>query len=56
MFREVSRDKRQILDRAKCDEILNKATSGVLNVLGDDDYPYGVPMSFAYRDNKLFFH
>ena len=56
MFREVVRDKRQILDRSVCDEILEKASSGVLSVLGDNDYPYGVPMSFAYKDNRLYFH
>ena len=55
-FREVSRDKKQILSKEKCDEIINKATSGVLCVLGDGDYPYGVPISFAYKDNKIFFH
>ena len=55
-FREVSRNKKQILPREKCDEILNKATSGVLCVLGDGDYPYGVPISFAYKNNKIYFH
>ena len=55
-FREVSRDKKQILSKEKCDEIINKATSGVLAVLGDGDYPYGVPISFAYRNNKIYFH
>jgi nitroimidazol reductase NimA-like FMN-containing flavoprotein (pyridoxamine 5'-phosphate oxidase superfamily) len=25
-------------------------------VQGDDDYPYAVPLSFAYEDGKLFFH
>ena len=56
MFREVSRNSKQILSAEMCDEILNKATSGVLGLLGDDDYPYGVPMSFAYDDGKLYFH
>lgn len=55
-FREVSRDKKQILSKEKCEEILRKASSGVLCVLGDGDYPYGVPVSFAYRDNRIFFH
>ena len=55
-FREVSRDKRQILSREKCDEILTKATSAVLCVLGDGDYPYGVPISYAYKNNKIYFH
>ena len=56
MFREVSRNKKQIMSQERCDEILNKATSGVLNLLGDDDYPYGVPISFVYKNNKLYFH
>ena len=55
-FREVSRDKKQILSKEKCDEILNKATSGVLCVLGDDDYPYGVPIGFAYKNDRIYFH
>lgn len=56
MFREVRRNKKQILSEAECTEILKKATSGVLSVLGDDDYPYGVPLSFAFKDNILYFH
>lgn len=56
MFREVTRDKRQIMSRERCDDILKKSTSGVLCVLGDDEYPYGIPMSYAYKDNKLYFH
>ena len=56
MFGHAQRDKRQVLTRERCDEILNKATSGVLSVLDADGYPYGVPMSFAYKDDKLYFH
>ena len=36
--------------------MLESCTSGVLAVHGDDDYPYAVPLSFAYEDGKLFFH
>lgn len=56
MFREIARDKRQNLSREECERILDKATSGVLSVLGDSDYPYGVPISFAYKDNIIYFH
>ena len=56
MFREIRRNKKQIMSAERCEDILNKATSGVLNLLGDDDYPYGVPLSFAYKNNKLYFH
>lgn len=56
MFREIRRDKRQILDKKESVEILKKASSGVLSVLGDEDYPYGVPLSFAVKDNTIYFH
>ena len=31
---------------------------GVLSVLGDDDYPYGMPMNHFYceQDGKIYFH
>ncbi|WP_027407176.1 pyridoxamine 5'-phosphate oxidase family protein [Anaerovibrio sp. RM50] len=55
MFREMRR-KNQQLSADECISILEKSTSGVLAVSGDDDYPYAVPLSFAYADNKLYFH
>ena len=56
MFREISRSTKQILTEQECERILEKATSGVLSVLGDDGYPYGVPMSYSYKEGKLYFH
>lgn len=47
---------RQALSKEECETILKENTSGVLSVLGDDDYPYGVPLSYVYADGKLFFH
>lgn len=55
MFREMRR-KRQELSQKDCIEVVNKGTSGVLAVLGDDEYPYAVPLSYVYEDSKLFFH
>lgn len=55
MFREMRR-KKQILSREKSIEILNNNTSGVLALHGDDDYPYALPISYAYDDNKIYFH
>ena len=54
-FRPMRR-KRQELPKEECEKILNKATVGVLSVLGDGGYPYGVPMSFVYAEGKLYFH
>jgi uncharacterized protein len=55
MFRPMRR-KNQALSEAETIEILRSCTSGVLAVAGDEDYPYTVPLSYAYEDGKLFFH
>ena len=55
MFRELRR-KRQALSRADCEAVLNRGTSGVLALAGDDGYPYAVPLSYLYEDGKLLFH
>lgn len=55
MFREMRR-KKQSLSSAETIEILRSCTSGILAVMGDNDYPYAVPLSYAYKDGKLFFH
>ncbi len=54
-FREMRR-KAQQLSQADSVAVLERATSGTLAVLGDDGYPYAVPLSYVYADGKLFFH
>lgn len=57
MFREMLRIKQQMSDE-ECIEILKSEPRGVLSVLGDDDYPYGIPHNHFYceEDGKLYFH
>lgn len=55
MFREMRR-KKQLMPQEKSLEILRGATSGVLAVSGDDDYPYAVPVNYVYHENKIYFH
>ena len=55
MFREMRRRK-QVLEEDEVIAILEKEKSGVLALLGDDDYPYAVPISYVYYDSKLYFH
>ena len=55
MFREMRR-KKQALSEEECIEILINEPRGVLAVLGDDDYPYAVPLSHVYVDGKIYFH
>ena len=55
MFREMRRSK-QLLPREVAVEILERNTSGVLALSGDEGYPYAVPMSYVYADGKIYFH
>ena len=54
-FRDMRR-KRQQLSNEESIAILEKATAGTLALLGDDSYPYAVPISYVYHDGKLYFH
>ena len=57
MFREIKRFK-QALSQEECVEILQNEVRGVLSVLGDEDYPYGMPINHWYNpeDGKIYFH
>ena len=55
MFREMRR-KRQLLSMKDCAAILERGTSGVLALSGDNGYPYAVPLSYVYEQGKLYFH
>ena len=50
------RRKKQLLSPKQCDEIINRNTSGVLALAQGDEYPYAVPLSYAYHDGKIYFH
>ena len=54
-FRQMRR-KRQQLSEEESIDILQKATSGTLALMGDGGYPYAVPISYVYDDGKLYFH
>ncbi len=46
------------MSEAECIRVLTEETRGVLSVLGDDDYPYGMPLNHFYcaGDGHLYFH
>ena len=54
-FRAMRR-KRQLLSDDESIGILQKATAGTLALLGDNGYPYAVPISYVYHEGKLYFH
>ena len=57
MFRELTRIK-QKLSPEESIAILKQEPRGVLSVLGDDGYPYGMPMNHWYNeeDGTIYFH
>ena len=57
MFREMRRIKQKISDE-ECIRVLKTQPRGVLSMLGDNGYPYGIPMDHWYSetDNTLYFH
>ncbi|MGN1129981.1 MAG: pyridoxamine 5'-phosphate oxidase family protein [Ruminococcus sp.] len=55
MFRGMRRNK-QILSNEESINILKNGKSGVLALLGDDGYPYAVPISYVYDNSKIYFH
>ena len=57
MFREMVRKKQQ-LSQEEAIELLKKAPRGVLSLLGDDGYPYGLPIDHWYNpeDGRIYFH
>ncbi len=57
MFREMRR-KHQAQTEEVCTEILKTERRGVLSVLGEDGYPYGIPLNFYYdtEERIIYFH
>jgi len=55
MFREMRRNK-QFLSERNINLVMHRCTHGVLACLGDDDYPYAVPLNYVYHNKKIYFH
>ena len=54
-FRPMRRNRQQLSEEESI-ELLKKGTAGTLALLGDNGYPYAVPISYVYADGKLYFH
>lgn len=54
-FRDLKRKDRQTDDKMISD-ILEKGEYGVLSLIGDNGYPYAVPVSYAYYNKAIHFH
>lgn len=52
---EMRRKDRRLSTEA-AEEILKSGEYGILSTVGTDGVPYGVPLSYAYADNIIYFH
>ena len=55
MFREMRRNKQQ-LSIDDINNIMKRCTNGVLACIGDDNYPYAVPLNFVWHNKRIYFH
>ena len=57
MFRQMRRT-HQALNDKEIIELLKQEKRGVLSIIGDHGYPYGLPMNYYYDENnhKIYFH
>ena len=55
MFREIRLTDRIVNDE-KAIEIITNGSYGVLSTIGEDGYPYGVPLNYIYFDSCICFH
>jgi nitroimidazol reductase NimA-like FMN-containing flavoprotein (pyridoxamine 5'-phosphate oxidase superfamily) len=50
------RRSKQLLPADETAAVMNRCTNGVLACLGDEGYPYAVPLSYVFHENKIYFH
>jgi uncharacterized protein len=55
MFKPL-RKPENTMDEASMISVLTNAEYGILSTIGPDGYPYGIPMSFVYINNAIYFH
>ena len=55
MFQEMRLNKRQV-SREAAGDILARGKYGVLSVNAQDDYGYGVPLSYVTRGDSIYLH
>lgn len=55
MFRELRRKDMKV-GHEDIEEVLAKGEYGIISTIGEDGYPYGIPMSYVYEDGVIYFH
>lgn len=55
MHREMRRQER-VLDESRMQELLLNGEYGVLSTTSIDGFAYGIPMSYVYENETIYFH
>lgn len=55
MFKEMRKSNRELTESHGI-TILEQGEYGILSTLGENGYCYGVPLSYVYHDNAIYFH
>lgn len=55
MFRDMRRIEKQMKEM-ETKELLVRSDFGVLSVIQENGYPYGVPLNYVYKNGFIFFH
>lgn len=55
MFKEMKKKNRET-SRDVIDHVLEKCDYGVLATVGEDGYPYSLPLSYVYVNGAIYFH
>ena len=50
------RKKDREITRPEAEELLVNCNYGILSTVGEDGQPYGVPLSYTYKNNCIYFH
>lgn len=55
MFRKMRRQEKEI-NNTEIIRVLESGLYGVLSTVGEDEYAYGVPVSYVFCDDCIYFH
>jgi len=55
MFKDMRKSQRQITDSEAID-LMGRGEYGILSTIGENGYAYGVPLSYVYFNNAVYFH
>lgn len=55
MFRKM-KNIQQLLSAEDIEAVMTRNTNGALACIGDEGYPYAVPLSYVYLHDKIYFH